>query len=188
MTELQQYIQAYFGIEHQYLEILEELFAPTNLVKHDYFVKSGKYCQKLSFIKSGHLRIFDYVDGKDITQWISTKGEFVTDISSLIFNQAAKKNIQAITDCELYTIRKEDYDKLGSLVPKWDILEKLFLAKCFMTLEDRIFGFLSLTAEERYFQMQNIKPDIFHEVPLIYIASMMGMSPETLSRIRAKKI
>ncbi len=73
-------------------------------------------------------------------------------------------------------------------MPHWPELEKLFIAKCFLTLEDRIFGFLSLSAGQRYQQIFQHKKELFNQVPLHYLASMMGMSPETLSRIRNKSI
>ncbi len=188
MTDLEQYINSYFGIDKEHLSQITTLFKPTLLKKDEYFLKSGKNCDHLSFIKSGMLRIFVSTDNKEVTQWISTQGYFVADLSSLIFNTPARWNIQALTNTELYTIGKKDYNNLGKLIPQWHELEKLFLARCFTILEDRIFSHLSMTAEERYyFFFENYK-ELFNQVPLQYIASMLGMTPETFSRIRKKKL
>ncbi|MDN3669174.1 Crp/Fnr family transcriptional regulator [Echinicola jeungdonensis] len=184
MTALESYLCTYFNIPSKYLDVLSRKFVYRTLPKGEYFTRSGAYCEKLSFIKSGHLRIFEYEEGKDITQWISSKGELVTDLSSLFFHTPARRNIQALTDCELFTIEKESYRQLANIVPQWPELEKLFIAKCFLTLEDRVFGFLSLSAEQRFQQIFQYKKELFNEVPLHYLASMMGMSAETLSRIR----
>ncbi|WP_317046563.1 Crp/Fnr family transcriptional regulator [Adhaeribacter arboris] len=123
---------------------------------------------------------------KEVTQWISTKGYFVTDLAGIIFHQPTRWNIQALTNCELYTIQKTDYNNLGQLIPEWHHLEKLFIARCFTFLEDRIFALLSMTAEERYRHLFKQSPELFNQVPLQYLASMMGMMPETLSRLRKR--
>ncbi len=186
MTELEQYIKSYFGVKQNDLEHIVSLFKLTELKKGDYFLKTGGSCNKLSFIKSGLLRIYVSTKDKEVTQWISTKGYFVTDLSSLIFDTPARWTIQALTDVELYTISKEEYNKIGKLIVQWHELEKLFIARCFTILEDRIFSHLSMTAEERYHFFFEHNKELFNQVPLQYIASMLGMTPETFSRIRKK--
>ena len=188
MNELEQYIHGYFGVPNSDLQQLSSLFKRTELKKGDFFVKEDQHCQYLSFIRSGFIRIYNYVDGKDVTQWISSQGEFVTDLSSLMFNNSARMNMQAMTDCSLYSISKQNYNRISTLIPSWGKLEKLFLAKCFITLEDRVFSFLSMTAEQRYSMLFERSPELFNQVPLHYIASMLRMTPETLSRIRKKSI
>ena len=74
------------------------------------------------------------------------------------------------------------------MVPKWVELEKMFITKCFSILEDRILQHLSLSAEERYNQLFEFNKELFNVVPLQYLASMLGMAPETLSRIRKKSM
>jgi len=189
MTDLEQNITSYFGVmQANDLQKITSLFHPTTLKKNDFFLKYGKPCDKLSFIQSGLLRIYVDVGDKEVTQWISTKGYFVTELSSLLFQAPARFNIQALTDATLYTISAADYKKIGDLVPQWHQLEKLFLAKCFTMLEDRIFSHLSMTAEERYHFFFQHNKELFNQVPLQYIASMLGMTPETFSRIRKKQL
>lgn len=188
MTALQTYISSYFGITNEEVVKVENLFKPSQLVKGEYFAKTGQYCEKMSFIETGYVRIFAESADKEVTQWISKGGSFLMDLSSFIFHQPAKRNMQALTDCRLYTIHKEDYKKLLELVPNWPEIEKKFIAGCFVYMEDRIFNHLSLSAEERYDKFFAENKELFNEVPLQYIASMLGMSPETFSRIRAKQI
>lgn len=189
MNELQQNIQNYFGIlQEEELNAIGALFKLNTVEKGEYFVQEGRMCTKLSFIKSGLFRIHALKEGKEITQWISTEGYFITDLESLLFNKPAKWNIQALEQAELYTITKTDYNRIGSIVPQWHQLEKLFLGKCFAILEERIFTHLAMNAEERYQYYFEHNKELFNKVPLQYIASMLGMTPETFSRIRKKNL
>lgn len=188
MSQLEQNIQNHFGVlQQEDLRTISSLFHLTELKKGDLFLKSGTPCEKLSFVETGILRFFVPTEDKEVTQWISTQG-FVTDLSSLLFETPGRFTVQALTDCTLYTITKDDYKKIGNLVPKWHELEKLFIAKCFVTLEDRILSHLSMSAEERYDYFFKHNKDLFNQVPLQYIASLLGMTPETFSRIRKKQL
>ena len=186
MTALEIYINSYFGIAQKDIEQIANMFSVTTLEKGAYFTKTDQYCDKLSFVTEGYLRVFAYANGKDITQWISSPGQFITDLSSIIFDAPARWNIQTLTDCTFYTISKTDYKRISEHVKQWEKLEKLFIAKCFIDLENRVFSFLSLSAEERFNLLFENNKGLFNQVPLHYLASMLGMTPETLSRIRKK--
>lgn len=188
MTELQQYIKSYFDVDDSKLATIASRFRFRNVTKGGYLLKQGRHCNQLSFIQNGLIRIYSVIDDKEVTQWISTQGYFVTDLASFVFNTPARWNIQALNDSELYTIEKEDYEQLGNVLPEWHKLEKLFIAKCFVILEERVNSHLFMTAEERYNKLHELQPDLFNQVPLQYLASMLGMTPETLSRLRKKQL
>lgn len=186
MTELEKYIQTYFGVSSQDLQAISTFFQPRSLDKGDFFLKTGRHAQQLGFVQTGLLREYVELDDQEVTKWISTKGNFVVDLASFLFHQPARWNIQALTDCELFVIDVADYQKIGPAVPRWATLEKLFIAKCFTVLEDRILQHLALSAEARYNQLFQYNQELFNQVPLQYLASMLGMAPATLSRIRKK--
>lgn len=188
MTDLQLYIKNFFDVNEELLGEIASRFVPQPVKKGDYLLKQGRQCRRLSFIKSGLIRIYTTIEDKEVTQWISTQGYFVTDLASFTFQTPARWNIQALTDCELYTIEKDDYNNLGNVLPEWHKLEKLFIAKCFIILEERVNSHLFMTAEERYNKLYELQPDLFNQVPLQYLASMLGMTPETLSRLRKKQL
>ncbi len=189
MTELEHYITSYFGVvKADDLKSIVSMFKLTTIKKGDFLLKSGQQSDTLSFVQSGFLRLFVAMDDKEITQWISTKGYFSTDLSSFVFGTPSRLSIQALIDTEIYVITKADYIKIGERIPIWHEFEKLFIVRCFTILEERIFSHLSMTAEERYAHFFEHNKALFNQVPLHYIASMLGMTPETFSRIRKKQV
>jgi CRP-like cAMP-binding protein len=186
-NELEYYIKTYFGvIQSEELQKISTFFELQEIPKGTFLLKEGNICNSMSFVQSGFLRMFAQAEEKEVTQWISNKGYFATDLASFNFQNNSRWSIQAIEDTVVYTIYKENYNKIGQVVPLWHELEKLFLIKCFTMLEDRVFKHLSLKAEDRYQLFFEENPELFNQVPLQYIASMLGMSPETFSRIRKK--
>lgn len=188
-NELEEYIKSYFGVvQIDELKTISSYFKLNKVEKGAYYLKEGKLTTELSFVQNGLMRVYVDEEDKEVTQWISLKGHFITDLSSFVFKSESRWNIQALVDSEIYTISSEDYEKLGEVIPKWHVLEKLFIVRCFGLMEDRIYTHLSMTAEERYqFFFENNK-ELFNQVPLKYIASMLGMTPETFSRVRKKQL
>jgi CRP/FNR family transcriptional regulator, anaerobic regulatory protein len=186
MTELQAHIQATFGVTADDLARISGYFQPLHLRKGDFFLKAGWQADRMAFLQSGLLREYLEVDGKEVTKWIATPGQFVVDLASFHFGRPARVSIQALGDCELQVIALADYRKIAEAVPRWVELEKLFIAKCFTVMEDRIVQHLALSAEERYRQLYQYQPALFQLVPQHYLASMLGMTPETMSRLRRK--
>ena len=188
MTELEKYIHDYFLVSPDDCKKVSTMFKTETLKKGDYFLHTGKYCNKLAFIRQGILRVYVNLPESEVTQWIGTDGYFITDIHSFLSRQPSRFQIQALTDTHLYTIDHEQYLAMSSILPKWNELEKLFIVKCFVMLENRVFDLISMPAEARYKKFFDQNRELFNQVPLQYIASMLGMTPETFSRIRRKMI
>ncbi len=186
MSELENHIKSYFQVDEQFITTLAALFHEETIDKNDFHTRTGASNSRLSFLKSGFLRVYRQEDEKEVTQWICSPGEFATDLSTIMFDQPARWNIQAMTDCECYSLSHENYRKIGDQIPNWATLEKRFIGKCFITLEDRVFSFLSMNADERYQYFYMHRKDLFLNAPQHYVASMLGMTPETFSRIRKK--
>src|SRR5258708_3351942 len=186
MTELEQYLHYYMGIAEEDMKAIISYFREDTLTKGDFFLKEGRVCEKLSFHRSGLLRVYASHGEKEITQWISFKGNFITDLSGIVCHEPSRFTIQALSRCELYTIDKKDYNNLSRVIDKWPLLERKLLTRCFGFLEARIFALLSMSAEERYKFLFTQNAELFQQVPLKYLASMMGITPESLSRIRKR--
>jgi CRP-like cAMP-binding protein len=172
------------SIDTASLEMILSMFASEELKKGDYFLQSGTVCRKMAFIETGYLRMYDIADGKEITLWIGSSGKFITSISSYVFQTGSIWNIQALTDCKLHVITKEKHILLGEQEPKWLEFDNLLLARSFALLEQGAFAHLHTTAQQRFDALMKNEPDLFLNVPQQHIASMLGIAPESLSRLR----
>jgi CRP/FNR family transcriptional regulator, anaerobic regulatory protein len=186
MNELEKNIALLFEVNANELKIITSYFRPIHLKKGDYFFKENSYSNQMGFVESGLLREFVNLPNKEVTKWIATPGYFITDLSSFLFEKPSKSALQALTDCKIQVISKEDYSNIKKTIPSWNKIEKLFMAKCFATMGDRILTYISMSAEERYNHLWNSNKELFNQVPLQYLASMLGMTAETFSRLRKK--
>lgn len=188
MTELESYIHHHFSIALDDCQKVSGLFKAETITKGSYWLRSGKHCNKLSFIQEGILRVYVDLPDKEITQWIGTPGYFLTDLNAFMYRSPSRFNIQALTDTHLFSIDYDSYLAMGKLIPKWHEFEKMFMAKCFVMLETRVFDLISMSSEARYRKLFDQNPALFNQVPLQFLASMLGMTPETFSRIRKKMV
>lgn len=163
-------------------------FETCELSKGSYFLKSGEICRKMAFSETGYLRMYNLVDGNEITLWIGGNGRFITSVSSFVFQTKNLWNIQAITKCKLLVISRKKHFELCQREPKWLEFDNLILANAFAILEQRLFSHLHTTASERLQLLLNEQPEVFLNVPHQYIASMLGIAPESLSRLRKKLV
>ena len=161
-------------------------FTPRKYEKNTCLLEVGKEADCLFFLTDGYIRIHADFEGKEITQWISAPGYFITDLSSWLFDQPAKWNFTALTEVSVSAISKKEYRYLETNIANWTEKERIFIGHCFNQMEQRIFQFLSQNSEERYLAFCRDYAFLFNQVPHQYIASLLGMTPETLSRLRRK--
>lgn len=178
------HIRAYFGLSEAEYELIKTHFKPKRIAKGDFLLKEGQFCKEMALVTSGMIREFFNTEGRQITMWISAPGYFAMDLESYMNQVPSSVNLQAITNVEILSIGISQYNQLHEQIPRWPSLEKSFLVKCFTALEKRVVSHLCMTAHDRYRQFYKDHQSLFNHVPLNYIASLLGMSPETLSRIR----
>ena len=186
MQTLISFLKNDLSIPEPLIPKITKFYEEEKLSKNTFLVKKGQYCREMCLIKTGYFRFFSYTEKKVITHWIFGKEQLVTDIAGFFLQQPAKWNIQTLTETTVFTLTYSNYQILRKQIPTWDNYEKLFLIKLMSALENRVYALLSMSAEERYQYLFQSDSNMFQELPLQYLASMMGMTPETLSRIRSK--
>ena len=163
---------------------INKCFHPLKLKKGKPFLRQGQHCRHVVFIVKGVLRIFYMKEGKPVTRYLGMEPSFITSLSSFISQTPAHENIEAIEDSELLLISYEDMLRLCKVQHAWETLYRKVLEHMFMCVEDRIREFITLTAEERYATILRDRPRLIQRVPQKYIASYIGVAPQSLSRLQ----
>jgi len=173
------------SISEEDLDFMLSLFNPTKLEKGEYFLEIGKRCDQIAFINNGLLRIFYPNDkGEETTCYFSLPTEFVTSFSSFTTQKPSTENIQAILPSELFVINKQDLELLYKKIPAAQEFGRLAAENLAIIMEKRISLFLNNSAEERYRFLLKNNAVLIQQVPLQYLASYLGISPQHLSRLR----
>ena len=143
-------------------------------------------CTHLYLIRKGILRSYVKEGAKEITTWISSEQELITCVTCFGLQQPARENIQALEDCELTALSLEDLQYLYDNFPEANIVGRKILEKYYRDAEERAFIARLMEATSKYKHFIATKSDLLNRVPLKFIASYLGMTLETLSRIRSK--
>ncbi|HYE55243.1 MAG TPA: Crp/Fnr family transcriptional regulator [Chitinophagaceae bacterium] len=167
-------------------DALNLYFKKITLPKNEFLVTEGKICRHLYFLQHGALRGYYNLDGREITYWFAFENDFVTSFHSFTTQQPSVENIQLLEGSVLWAITKDD---LGSLLDNYHETERLLriaYEKYYIRLEERFVNAQFKTASERYQSLLQQAPHLLERVPLGHIASYLGISQETLSRIRSR--
>lgn len=181
------YCKSFVEIDEASEADLQSNFVPKKLNKKEFLLKEGKICNMVAYIDKGTLRIFHTIDGNELTCDIILENSFVTDFKSLNNGEASAINIQAIDDCDLLIIDKFDLIKLYDTNKHIERLGRIMAEKiAIRTIE--IAASLSFDKPEmRFKKLLSTQPELFQKVPQKYLANILGISPESLSRIKARK-
>lgn len=167
-------------------EAFQNIMSFEKFSKHSLLHESGKNCDYMYIITSGIARVFYYKEDKDITCYFAAEKETITCIDSFIQRKKSKYNIEALEDLEVLKIAHFDLENLFESHAKYERFGRLFLEQLYIDLVERIDDLLLRTTQERYILLLEKKPYLFKRVASKHIASFLGMSAETFSRIRGK--
>ncbi|MDX1278437.1 Crp/Fnr family transcriptional regulator [Oceanihabitans sediminis] len=167
------------------LEDILSHFKKETVSKNKVLVSQGDICNYLYFLEEGMARSYYLNDsGKEITQWFFGVGKFMTSADSFFQQTPSLYYLETLEDCILYSISKSQIDMLFDKYPKMEKLGRLATTEMLTKIVNKLNAIQFQTARERYEYMLAEFPDIAYHVPLGHIASYLGMTQETLSRIR----
>ncbi|MFD2939425.1 Crp/Fnr family transcriptional regulator [Flavobacterium notoginsengisoli] len=184
MDELIQIIKTFQELDLETEVAIRKYFIPENFKKGDFVIREGKICDKIYFIKSGAVRRFCTEEGMEVTKWIYTDNQFVTSMSSFFEQKPSFESFQTCENTSLYSLSYSDEQLLLEypLFVKFHINQlRLYLSK----INEFHHLFRIMTAQQKYEFLLESFPQIIIKSKLKDIASLIGVSQETLSRIRA---
>ena len=186
MNLLFEHIRQYCQLGNTAMNSLGAVLQKTELPKGSFLITEGKVCNHVYFLEKGCLRGYYNLDGKEISYWFAFENSFVTSFFSFISRQMGMENIQLIEDCTLWALSYDDLQRLYDEHKDIERLGRIMNERYYVELEERFVGNHFKEARERYENLITRSPHILQRVPLGYVASYLGITQETLSRIRNK--
>ncbi len=167
-------------------KLSRSFFIPKKLRRKQYLLQEGDVCKYVAFVEKGLLRSFA-VDDKGhehITQF-AFEGWWIADQFSFLTGEPSEYNIEALEDCELLLLTRQAEDEMLQKIPKFERYFRILLQNNLIATQKRLASSLSQTAEEKYNELISACPDTLPKrIPQHMLASFLGISPETFSRIR----
>jgi len=166
-------------------ENIKTYFIAKKLRKKSFLLEEGEVCKYLSFVEKGLLKSYN-IDQKGVEHinMFATEGWWIADICSFFSAEKAVLNIDALEDAELLMISLQDFEKMTLEVPIMDRYFRILFQNSLFTKEKRLMSAITHTAEEKYILITQNNPELIQRVPQHLIASYLGITPETLSRIK----
>lgn len=187
-NKLLYYLKKWTTITEADEALILQAFEPVSIRKKEALLAADQTCNYLYFITKGCLRSY-YTDSKGVEQiyQIRMDNNWISDLESFFSHQPSKYNIQALEDTKLLRITNQGLENLLSQIPSLERYFRILFQKAYINALDRLNATMRESAHYRYNRLLQEHPEVFQRVPLTYIASYLGVAPESLSRIRRQK-
>ena len=185
MTELINYLLQFAHLNQQQIDLISSKGVFREIKKDEYFQEAGKIPREVAFLTEGIVRICYYNNkGDEITKYFIDENNFIVDITSYNQNILSSAYIQAITDCKFIVFSKESMKALSLTILIWDDIITKITNKALVEKVNKISTMMSEDATERYLSFFTKFPTLANRIPLSYLASYLGITQSSLSRIR----
>ncbi len=185
MKELVDYILQFGDLNKQQTDLIISKAKTLELQKNEYLSEAGKIPKYVGFVLEGIFR-FCYYDnkGEEITHYFIYENSFVADYPKFEAQVVASEYVQAVTDCKLLIFSKKDWDEISNSILDWDVISAKIEKKCLINSIEKRSPLVSGDATTRYLSFMEEFPNLVNRVPLSYVASYLGITQQSLSRIR----
>ena len=183
-----EFAQKYCPLSAEGTKALAQVMEPMRLAKGELFVKEGDIAKYIHYVEKGMVRQFYFKNNRDLTEHISYEGNIVVCLESYLRQVPTKLMAEAIEPSVIWRISKEDIYRLGEQSREIELLYHKMLEYSLLASQYKADNIRFETARDRYRILMERHPEIIKRAPLIYIASLLQMTPETLSRVRASML
>lgn len=182
------YLLQFGNLNEKQIALIQSKLTRRSLQKNAYFSEAGKVARELAFIEEGVLRSCYYDNkGQEVTHYFIAENNFFTDVESFLHRIFSNGYVQAVTDCELIVINNDDYDQLSATILNWDLIFQKIATKVLLDKTNTLKQLMTEDALTKYQHFLRHFPNLANRVPLVQIASFLGITPSSLSRIRRQK-
>ena len=178
----------YSTMTHDELDVLESILVPIKYAKGEIALSEGEICKNLLYIDKGLMRQFYFKHGKEVTEHLAQDHTIVMCIESLFKEEPTKLQIEAIEPTVVYALPKADLERVAMHNVNIQILYRKILEESLIMSQVHADLVRFETAQDRYKKLCKLMPQVALRAPLVYIASYLQMTPETLSRVRASTL
>lgn len=154
--------------------------------KGELLLSEGEVSKAFYFIEKGCVRLFYLADGEEKTAFFYTEGMFVSSYESFTKGKPAQHNLAAVEPCEFVVFHQNDVEKYLGFSPKFEALARIMMEEELSVYQSMISSFVTMNAEERYLKLLENQPALADRIPQYQLATYLGVSAETLSRIRKR--
>ena len=174
----------YSTMTHEELDLMESILVPMKFLKNEMILREGETCTNIYWVVKGLVRQFYYKNGKEVTEYMATENSIVMCIESLFLEQPTHLQIKAIEPSILIAIPKADLEAVAMKSVNIQILYRKILEESLILSQIHADMLRFESAQDRYHKLIKRQPQLVLRAPLVYIASYLQMTPETLSRVR----
>ncbi len=178
----------YSTMTHDELDVLESILVPMKFQKGEIILKEGEICDRIYWITKGLVRQFYYKNGKELTEYMTTENNIVMSIESLFKEEPSRQQIQALEPTVLYALPKNHLEREAVRNVNIQMLYRKILEESLIISQVHADMLRFESAQERYAKLVKRSPQLVLRAPLVYIASYLQMTPETLSRVRTSAL
>ena len=175
----------YSTMTHDELDILESVLVHRKYAKGETILAEGEVCSEIIYIDRGLAREFYTKNNKEVTEYLAVEGSIMMSIESLFKEQPSHIQIEALEPCVIYALPKKRLEEVALHNVNIQILYRKILEESLILSQVRADLVRFESAENRYRRMCKLSPQLALRAPLVYIASYLQMTPETLSRVRS---
>jgi CRP/FNR family transcriptional regulator, anaerobic regulatory protein len=183
---IREYIGRFVSMPENDLRIFLDCLEKKVVPKGGYLMEAGQTCDYVAFINKGLFRAFCLVKNEEVTNNFSFSGNFLTNYPSFLTRQPSKEYHQALEDAEVLLLSHEKMQMIYNTLPSWEKFGRLIAEFILIRISERNQSMLFLSAEEQYLDLMKTRPKVIANIPQHYIASYLGIQPESLSRIRKR--
>lgn len=185
MEKLINYLLQFGHLNHQQIELIKSKATEIELKREAYFSEAGKIPRRVAFVDEGILRVCYYnSNGDEITKYFIDENNFAVDLNSYTQRLPSSEYVQAVTDCKLIIFSREALEELSATIIVWDSIINQITAKSLIDKVNRLSPMLNEDAKVRYLNFLEKFPQVANRIPLSLLASYLGITQSSLSRIR----